>query len=152
MRGLIGARFLDAQSVDHILKDVVLGRHFDIRETLEETGAIIKNNIRKIGTLKIIWGKDWAKTEKQKARYDKYQGDEMNFFTGEIKEFKQLKRNSKSKKLMQIEKAIEIIENSKAFSKESEEYHNFQLNILNEEPHAKSIGYRLTTTTQSQTA
>jgi hypothetical protein len=27
---LIGARFLDAQSVDHILKNVVLERHFDI--------------------------------------------------------------------------------------------------------------------------
>ena len=26
-----GARFLDAQSVDHILKNVVLGKHFDIK-------------------------------------------------------------------------------------------------------------------------
>ncbi len=29
--GMNGACFLDAQSVDHILKDVVLGRHFDIK-------------------------------------------------------------------------------------------------------------------------
>jgi len=28
--GLTGTCFLDAQSVDHILKNVVLGRHFDI--------------------------------------------------------------------------------------------------------------------------
>jgi len=31
--GLNGARFLDAQSVDHILKNVVLGKHFDIIKT-----------------------------------------------------------------------------------------------------------------------
>jgi len=111
-----------------------------LRETLEETGAIIKNNIRKIGILKIIWGKDWAKTEKQKERYQKYQGDEMHFFTGEIKEFKQPKGDSENpkqtdiwegEKLIQIEKAIEIIEKNKPFTKESEEYHNFQLKILN---------------------
>jgi len=29
--GLNGARFLDAQSVDHILKNVVLGKHFDVK-------------------------------------------------------------------------------------------------------------------------
>src|SRR3989344_8509689 len=38
--GLIGARFLDAQSADHILKDVVLGRHFDIKITYFQS----KNN------------------------------------------------------------------------------------------------------------
>ena len=30
VRGLTGTCFLDAQSVDHILKNVVLGRHLDI--------------------------------------------------------------------------------------------------------------------------
>ena len=39
-----------------------------IRETLEETGAVIKN-LRKIRNLRFVWGPNWAKTDKQKRRY-----------------------------------------------------------------------------------
>jgi 8-oxo-dGTP pyrophosphatase MutT (NUDIX family) len=33
-----------------------------LRETFEETGAIIKN-LKKIGIIRFDWGEDWAKTE-----------------------------------------------------------------------------------------
>ncbi len=37
-----------------------------IRETLEETGAIIKEPLEALGKLKIVWDEQWAKTDKQK--------------------------------------------------------------------------------------
>ena len=57
-----------------------------LRETLEETGAVIKD-IKFIGNLKIFWSEEWAKTEKQKVRYNKFQGDDMYFFSGKIVRF-----------------------------------------------------------------
>src|SRR3989344_9180786 len=54
-----------------------------IRETFEETGAIVKN-IKKLGNLKFVWSEDWAQTEKQKKRYEIYQGEDMHFFSGMI--------------------------------------------------------------------
>lgn len=105
------------------------------REIFEETGAIV-TNISKLAVLKIIWGQKWAKTEKQKKRYELFQGDEMHFFKGFIKEFK---NNSfqeddywKGKKLMPIKEVIEIIENSKPFSKDEEKYRETQIKLLKE--------------------
>ncbi len=104
-----------------------------LRETLEETGARIKN-IKEICSLKIIWDDDWAKTEKQKERYRKYQGDEMYFFTGNIINFENfliLEEDSwKEEKLMELKEVIEIIEKGKPFNKNSEEYHEMQIQIL----------------------
>src|SRR3989344_928909 len=57
-----------------------------IRETLEETGAVIKN-LLKIGNLRFVWGPNWAKTDKQKKRYLQFQGEDMHFFSGEIDRF-----------------------------------------------------------------
>ncbi|MFC1666103.1 NUDIX hydrolase [Nanoarchaeota archaeon] len=59
-----------------------------VREALEETGAIIKLPIQKLGVVHFIWDKDWIKTEKQKRRFKKFKGEEMHFFFGIIKEFK----------------------------------------------------------------
>ena len=50
-----------------------------IRETFEETGVII-SDLKELGQMKIIWGSNWAKTEKQKHRYEQFQGDDMYFF------------------------------------------------------------------------
>jgi 8-oxo-dGTP pyrophosphatase MutT (NUDIX family) len=105
-----------------------------IRETLEETGAII-TNLKFVHKMKFIWNKNWAKTEKQKQRYEMYQGEEMHFFTGKIQEFKEVKKEDDfwdGKKLMPIIKLIELIESEKPFEKEMEEYRNFQLKILKE--------------------
>ena len=61
-----------------------------IRETFEETGAVIKN-LRKLGELKFIWGENWAQSEKQRNRFHHYKGEEMTFFSGEISTFGKVK-------------------------------------------------------------
>lgn len=86
-----------------------------IRETFEETGAILEEPLEFLGKLKIIWDEQWAKTDKQKKRYEHYQGDEMYFFFGRIKEFKQSESHEdiwQGEKLIPLEKAIKIIESS----------------------------------------
>ncbi len=64
------------------------------RETFEETGAIV-DNLQKVGDANFIWGKDWAKTDKQKERYKRFKGEEMHFFVGKIKELKETKHEDK---------------------------------------------------------
>ena len=86
-----------------------------IRETYEETGAILKEPLEFLGKLKIIWDEQWAKTDKQKKRYEQYQGDEMYFFFGRINEFRQQEKQEdawQGEKLLPLEKAIKIIESS----------------------------------------
>src|SRR3989338_9996102 len=53
-----------------------------IREVYEETGAVVDKKLQYLGCLHFIWGKDWAKSKKQKERYKQYQGEEMHFFFG----------------------------------------------------------------------
>ena len=60
-----------------------------LREAFEETGVIINGRLKNLGILYITQDKNWAKTEKQKIRYKKYKGDEMHFFFGKIKKFKE---------------------------------------------------------------
>src|SRR3989344_816961 len=104
-----------------------------LRETFEETGTIVEGKLEELGVLHTLWGTNWAKTDKQRERYKKFKGDEMHFFVGRIKRFEEPKSEEdtwKGEKLMPIVKAIEIIENSKPFSKTSEEYYAFQLRII----------------------
>jgi len=54
-----------------------------LRETFEETGAVIKN-LKEIGVIRFDWSEDWAKTDKQKKRYEFYRGEEMHLFSGEV--------------------------------------------------------------------
>lgn len=104
-----------------------------IRETFEETGAIVKN-LKKIGELKFIWGENWAKTEKQKKRYEKYNGEDMHFFVGEIEGFEEPERKEEDfwegERLMDIKRAIKIIESGIPFDEEIREYREIQLKIL----------------------
>ncbi len=86
-----------------------------IRETFEETGAILEEPVESLGKLKIIWDKQWAKTEKQKKRYAQYQGDETYFFFGRIKEFREQEKQEdtwQGEKLMSLEKAIKILKSN----------------------------------------
>ncbi len=104
------------------------------REAYEETGVLIDGKLKKLGVLQIIWGKNWAKTEKQKKRYEEFRGDEMHLFFAKIKAIKNNPVPEEDawwgKKLMKIEKAIKILESSKPFNKDVEEYYNFQLKFL----------------------
>lgn len=98
-----------------------------IRETLEETGAIVKD-LKRLGKVRIIWGSDWATTDKQKTRYEKYQGDEMYLFTGQIKDFKKISQEEdswKNKKLIKIKEVINLIKQV-----QNTDYRKKQLEIL----------------------
>lgn len=104
-----------------------------IRETNEETGAVVKN-IQKLGVIKNIWGQNWAKTEKQKARYEIFRGDEMHFFTGNIDHFKdpEIKEEDfwEGNKLMNIHEVIKKIEKKAPFDENIKEYRETQLKFL----------------------
>jgi 8-oxo-dGTP pyrophosphatase MutT (NUDIX family) len=114
------------------------GEHADsavVRETFEETGAIIKLPINDLGTIQFFWDEDWIKTEKQKRRFKKYKGEEMHFFFGIIEEFKESQEPHedywKGEKLMPISKVISIIEKEKPFPKNMKIYREAQLRFLN---------------------
>lgn len=104
-----------------------------IRETLEETGAIV-DNVNKLKILNVVYGPKWRKTEKQKKRYEQFQGDEIHFFKGTIKNFddKIIKGEDywKGDKLILIQDVINIIEDNEPFSKDEEEYREVQLKLL----------------------
>ena len=104
-----------------------------LRETFEETGAVIKN-LKKIGVIYFDWGKDWAKTKKQKSRYVNFRGEEMNLFTGEIEKFKTPKGDPKDEwqgeLLSDIGEIIDLINSNKPFPKEMKEYYSIQLDFL----------------------
>lgn len=104
-----------------------------IREAKEETGAIV-DNIRKLGITKIVWGPNWAKTEKQRYRYNVFQGDEMHFFIGNIKSFEEPETKEEDfwdgNKLMNINEVIKKIEEKAPFDEDIREYREAQLKFL----------------------
>src|SRR3989338_4932347 len=101
----------------------------------EETGAVVKN-IRKLGTIKIFWGPNWAKTEKQKSRYTAFQGDEMHFFIGDIESFEEPEIKEEDfwdgNKLMNISEVIKKIEGKAPFDEDIRGYREAQLKFLKE--------------------
>lgn len=104
-----------------------------IREAYEETGAKIEN-LKKIKIIKFKWDEYWAKSEKQKARYEKFQGEEMHFFTGKVKEIKKAKGDGhdegwKGEVAMDIKEAIAKIKEY-GWTKDMDEYRSFQLKML----------------------
>lgn len=107
-----------------------------LREVLEETGAqIIK--LREIAVIRFDWAHDWAKTEKQKDRYQKFRGEEMHLFVGEIVELGKAIGDPEhgdsgwqGDKLMEINNTISLIESFKPFPPTMTEYHEKQLWVL----------------------
>jgi len=102
------------------------------RETKEETGAEA-SNIKEIGAIKIVWGTDWAKTDKQKKRYEQFQGDEMHFFTGSAtSQESDMKEEDawSGEKFMEVQEVIDFIEKSRPFEESVKEYREFQLKTL----------------------
>src|SRR5574344_150844 len=103
-----------------------------IRETFEETGAKV-SQLTYLGNIKIMWGEDWAKTEKQKKRYLEFQGDDMHFFSGVVKEIttNESEEDSWNKnKFMELNKVIQKIESKISFEKSTKEYRKAQLNFF----------------------
>jgi len=105
-----------------------------IRETFEETGAIIKN-LKAIRVIYFDWDENWAKTEKQKKRYEIFRGEEMHLFTGEIEKLEEPKGDSEEvgwhgERLINIKKLIERIEKNKPFPKNMKEYYCIQLEVM----------------------
>jgi len=104
------------------------------RETIEETGAKVKN-IKFLESIKIIWEKDWAKTEKQKKRFTQFQGDKMHFFSGAIAEIKENNKEEdywEGDKLIPINDVIKIIESNKDADESTRKYRKMQLKFLKE--------------------
>lgn len=113
------------------------GEHADLavlREAQEETGAVINKPIKKLGEIHFLWDKDWIKSEKQKKRYQRFKGEEMHFFFGNIKCFKENEKKHEDywqgQKLMPIQRVIESIEKTKPFSENIKLYRETQLKYL----------------------
>ncbi len=106
-----------------------------IREVLEETEFKVKIN-GELGKIQISWGENWAKTEKQKKRYEIYQGDEMHFFFGEIvdSEIADIDEEDKwdGEKFMDIQEVIDFIDSTKPFEEDVKKYREVQIKFLNE--------------------
>jgi len=84
------------------------------REVLEETGAIIDNNLEFIADVKSDFYPEWANvSEKRKKRYKKFKGGHIFIFVGTVK--KMVKPTSdegddwKGKSWMSIKKVIKLI-------------------------------------------
>ena len=105
-----------------------------IRETLEETGAVI-NNLKFLGNLKFVWGENWAQTKKQKERFKQFQGEDMYFFTGKIIGFKKSYLTEEDawhkNKFMEIKEVIESIK-SQLNNKSVANYRKAQFKFLNQ--------------------
>jgi 8-oxo-dGTP pyrophosphatase MutT (NUDIX family) len=104
-----------------------------IREAFEETGAIL-TNVRKVKELKFVWWPDWAKTGKQKVRYEQFQGEDMHFFVGEVSKleepFEKEEDFWEGERLMPVVKAIRIIESGRPFTGDTRKYRTVQLEFL----------------------
>lgn len=55
------------------------------RELLEETGANLDGKLTKFVSIKWVWNKGFADSPTRKARYAKFQGEEITLFLGKIK-------------------------------------------------------------------
>jgi len=107
-----------------------------IREAFEEAGVGLDGELKKVGQLNFIWDKNWAKSEKQKKRYEEFQGEEMHFFVGKVKETGSAPGDSsesgwENEVEMEIQDIVDFIKNEK-FSEDMKEYREFQLKMLEE--------------------
>ncbi|MGV8162147.1 MAG: NUDIX hydrolase [Candidatus Nanoarchaeia archaeon] len=107
-----------------------------LRESLEEAGIICKAKLKKVKILYFDWEPTWAKTAKQKSRYNKFRGEEMHFFIGVADKLVKPKGDPtdawRGKKYLLIKDVIKLIENEKPFSKEIKKYRMIQLKYLHQ--------------------
>ena len=107
-----------------------------IREALEEAGVVLDGKIKKVGQMNFIWDKDWAKSEKQKKRYEEFRGEEMYFFTGKVKEIitasgDSMENGWENEVLMDVMDIINSIK-KEPYSEDMKEYREFQLKMMEE--------------------
>ncbi|HSX31504.1 MAG TPA: NUDIX hydrolase [Candidatus Saccharimonadales bacterium] len=104
-----------------------------VRETLEETGARVRIT-EQLGHVVSIWPPDWAKTDKQRARYKQFRGDDMHFFVGLIEELTNQAETEEDAwpdpKLMPITEAIRFVEAMQPFPPDLANYYSAQLSFL----------------------
>jgi len=104
-----------------------------IRETFEETGAILQE-VKLIHVQKFVWGVNWAKTPKQMERYKEYQGDEMFFFIGRLTGFAKIDKFEEDywheKKIMSVSEVLKHITNRLYTDIESRDYISIQKRFL----------------------
>lgn len=106
------------------------------REIMEEAGAILDKKMTEIATLKTVWPMDWAKNEKQKKRFEKYQGDDMHFFIGKVKELVTPTGDPEengwdiNERTIKIRDVIKMMERYRPFPKELRDYYELKLKIL----------------------
>lgn len=100
------------------------------REAFEEAGIVIQGELEEIKILEFLWDDSWAKTDKQKQRYEKFKGEEMHFFVGKAKEILPGRYEWKGKVKMEIDEVLRIINKSRPFSADIKEYREFQISVL----------------------
>jgi 8-oxo-dGTP pyrophosphatase MutT (NUDIX family) len=107
------------------------------REALEETGAVLDDNIEYLGKINYDWDEDWAKTEKQKIRYMKFRGEEIHFFKGKVIKFVTPKgdtsdvwKGSFKDRLMDIDETVRLINTARPFPEAMKKYLEMQLKQL----------------------
>jgi len=106
-----------------------------IRETLEETGAIVRV-IKSLGSISYEWPEGWPQTDKQKRRYEQFRGDEMHFFAGVIDGFTDTEGTEEDvwqgRKLVPIAEIVSLIEKMQPFTGTLAPYYSAQLAFLRE--------------------
>jgi 8-oxo-dGTP pyrophosphatase MutT (NUDIX family) len=104
------------------------------REAFEETGAVIEENIIYLGKTYFDWDMNWAKTEKQHARYKLFRGEEMHFFRGTVTKFVRPKGDPsdvwKGNKLMELDEAIRLNNTARPYPQDMKKYLEMQLREL----------------------
>ena len=83
------------------------------RELLEETGAVLEGRLKHFITLKLVWGKEFADSPTRKARFSKFQGEEVHMFVGRVKRIGKPTSTEgdawKGSKKMPISSALKIV-------------------------------------------
>jgi len=105
-----------------------------LREAREETGAVIKGPLESAGILKLLWGPSWAQTEKQRNRYQQYQGDELYFFIGQIDHIEEQELPEadywSGDKLIPLRDALLQLRRGEPYPDDIAEYREFQIAML----------------------
>lgn len=105
-----------------------------IRETQEETGAIVCN-VKLIDIYTFIYPNNWATTDKQRKRFATFQGEKMHFFVGKIEKMckRELSESAEDSwaesKLYPLNQIIELVRKRYVLEKNNE-YVKKQLELL----------------------
>ncbi len=106
------------------------------REATEETGAVIAD-LAEYELIYFDWGPTWAKTDKQKMRYQQFRGEEMHLFTGVVTDLNEPTGDLESgepgwpgERFIDKDELIQSIEAMRPFTPEMYDYHEKQLEIL----------------------